>query len=303
MEKKEEILRIFSIRLRKLFWGLKMDFNHLQEVRLRMNSPLILQYDNQEFFLGENSCLTKKEEEAFFVSGKEIRETMEYISNYSLYAYEEEVKQGFITIQGGHRVGIAGKVVMEKGSIKTIKHISFVNIRFAHEVKGCAKEILPYIKKGQDIYHTLIASPPRCGKTTLLRDTIRILSGTYNIGVVDERSEIGACYMGVPQNDLGIRTDILDCCPKTQGMMLLIRSMSPEIVAVDEIGSEEDYNAIQQVIHCGCRILATIHGDSIEEIRKKPLAGIFERIIILDRTEGMGHVSGIYNESGENIWF
>ncbi len=303
MDKKEEILRIFSIRLRKLFLDLNLDFYNLQEVRLRISRPILLVYDNDEYFLGENSKLTKCAEEGFIVTGKEIRETMEYISNYSLYAYEDELRQGFITVQGGHRVGIAGKVILEKGSIKTIKYISFVNIRFAHEVIGCSKNVLPYIKNGQDIYHTLIVSPPRCGKTTLLRDIILHLSNEFNVGVVDERSEIGACYMGVPQNDLGIRTDILDCCPKTEGMMLLIRSMSPDIIAVDEIGTMEDYQAILQVLHCGCKVIATIHGDSLEDVAKKPFGSVFERIIILDRMRGIGHVSGIYNESGENICY
>ncbi len=303
MDKKEEILRIFSIRLRKLFLDLNLDFYNLQEVRLRISRPILLVYENEEYFLGENSKLTKCAKEGFIVTGKEIRETMEYISNYSLYAYEDELRQGFITIQGGHRVGIAGKVILEKGSIKTIKYISFVNIRFAHEVIGCSKNVLPYIKNGQDIYHTLIVSPPRCGKTTLLRDMILHLSNDFNVGVVDERSEIGACYMGVPQNDLGIRTDILDCCPKTEGMMLLIRSMSPDIIAVDEIGTMEDYQAILQVLHCGCKVIATIHGDSLEDVAKKPFGSVFERIIVLDRMHGIGHVSGIYNESGENLCY
>ncbi|MFA9463245.1 MAG: stage III sporulation protein AA [Velocimicrobium sp.] len=301
MDKKNEILRIFSIRLRKLFFELNLNFYNLQEVRLRINRPLLLVYDNEEYFLSEDSSLTKYAEKGFIVSGKEIRETMEYVSNYSLYAYEDELRQGFITIQGGHRIGIAGKVILEKGSIKTIKYISFVNIRFAHEVKGCSIPILPYIKKGQDIYHTLIISPPRCGKTTLLRDIILHLSDEFNIGVVDERSEIGACYLGIPQNDLGIRTDILDCCPKTEGMMLLIRSMSPDIIAVDEIGTTQDYQAILQALHCGCKVIATIHGDSLEDVREKPFGGIFERFIILDRMYEIGHVSGIYNESGETI--
>lgn len=301
MDKKEEILRIFSICLRRLLLGLNFDFCRLQEVRLRINRPLMLVYDNEEYFLSENSGLTKYAGDGFIVSGKEIRETMEYISNYSLYAYEDEMRQGFITIQGGHRVGIAGKVILERGSIRTIKYISFVNIRFAHEVRGCAANVLPYIKKGQDIYHTLVVSPPRCGKTTLLRDIIRNLASDFNVGVVDERSEIGACYMGAPQNDLGIRTDILDCCPKTEGMMLLIRSMSPDIIAVDEIGTMEDYQAILQALHCGCKLIATIHGDSLEDVAKKPFGSVFERIILLDRLQEIGHVSAIYNESGENL--
>jgi stage III sporulation protein AA len=234
---------------------------------------------------------------------------MEYISNYSLYAFEEEIRQGFITINGGHRIGIAGKIIIEDDVIKGMKHISFINVRLAHQVKGCADQVLPYIinQQGKGIYHTLIISPPRCGKTTLLRDIIRQLSdgssllAGMSIGVVDERSEIGACYMGTPQNELGIRTDILDCCPKAKGMLMLIRSMSPQIIAVDELGSKEELEAIDYVIGCGCKLIATVHGSSLEDIRNKPTLGeliekrLFERYIILSNVRGIGHLEEIYD--------
>jgi stage III sporulation protein AA len=172
----------------------------------------------------EEAALTDLLAKAVQITKNEIRETMEYISNYSLYAFEDEIRQGFITINGGHRIGIAGKIIIENDEIKGMKHISFINIRLAHQVKGCANKVIPYLidEKTKGIYHTLIISPPRCGKTTLLRDIIRQLSDGnsrypgMNVGVVDERSEIGACYMGTPQNDLGIRTDVLDCCPKAK---------------------------------------------------------------------------------------
>lgn len=311
MVKKEELIKIFSLNVRNILNNLAIDFNKLQEIRLRVLQPLIIIYDNQEYFINNSSGLSHQDTDAYIVTKNEIKETMEYISNYSLYAYEEEIRQGFITIQGGHRIGIAGKVIIENNNVKYIKYISFINVRLAHEVKGCADSILPYIFEEDSIRHTLIISPPRCGKTTLLRDLIRqISSGArgkpgVSVGVVDERSEIGACYMGVPQNDLGVRTDILDCCPKEKGMLMMIRSMSPGVIAVDEIGSSGDIDAIKYVINCGCRLIATVHGSSIEDICTRPHLNrlikehIFERFIVLDNKGKMGNIKGIYNSKEE----
>ena len=314
MDKREEILKIFSINLRKVIAELSIDFELLQEIRLRVNGPLILIYNNKEYFVSRDHRMTTDKGNAYMVLLNEVRETMEYISNYSLYAFEDEIRQGFITIQGGHRVGIAGKTIIEAERIKNIKHISFINIRLSHQVKGCADKVMPYIINSNTIFHTLIISPPRCGKTTLLRDVIRQLSNGVstlpglNVGVVDERSEIGACYMGIPQNELGIRTDILDCCPKVEGMMMLIRSMSPSIIAVDEVGSREDIEAIEYVMNCGCKLIATVHGSSIDDIRNKPILGrmvrekIFERYIILNNKNQVGNLEEIYDERGTLLY-
>lgn len=316
MNTKDELLKIFSLKLRTIFGKLMIDFDKLQEIRLRMNAPLIIIYNNKETFITEDAKFADNPMKAVHITKNEIKETMEYISNYSLYAFEDEIKQGFITINGGHRIGIAGKIIIEDDMIKGMKHISFINIRLAHQVKGCAERVLPYLvnRHGNGIYHTLIISPPRCGKTTLLRDIIRQLSNGskylfgMSIGVVDERSEIGACYMGTPQNELGIRTDILDCCPKAKGMMMLIRSMSPQIIAVDEIGSKEDLEAIDYVIGCGCKLIATVHGSSIEDIKSKPTLGdlvrkkLFERYIILSNHSEIGHLEEIYDSEGKRLY-
>ncbi len=316
MNTKDELLKILSLKLRTVFGKLSIDFDQLQEIRLRINAPLLIIYSNQESFVTEEAKLVKQPAKAIIITKNEIRETMEYISNYSLYAFEEEIRQGFITISGGHRIGIAGKIIVEDDSIKGMKHISFINVRLAHQVKGCADAVLPYLinQESKGIYHTLIISPPRCGKTTLLRDIIRQLSDGsellpgMSIGVVDERSEIGACYMGTPQNEVGIRTDILDCCPKAKGMLMLIRSMSPQVIAVDELGSKEELEAIDYVIGCGCKLIATIHGSSLEDIRSKPVLGelmekrLFERYILLNNKKGIGHLEEIYDAQWKKLY-
>lgn len=316
MNKRDSIIKLLSLTIRNIFSRLKPSFfNQLQEIRLRINSPIIVIYKNKEYFVNNKGVLTNQYDDNLIITYKEIRETMEYISNYSLYAYEEEIRQGFLTVQGGHRIGIAGKVVIENKSIKNIKHISFINIRIANEIKGCADEVIPYLLDEYNrFFHTLIVSPPRCGKTTLLRDIIRQVStgnknfGGMNVGVVDERSEIGGSYMGVPQNDLGIRTDLLDCCPKAEGMLMLIRSMSPSVIAVDEIGSVEDVQAIEYVINSGCKLICTVHGHSMEDILKKPIlnrliqTSIFERYIILNNQNYIGEISAMYNQKHSPIF-
>lgn len=311
--RREEIQRLFAGRIRNVLERSCLDFEKLQEIRLRVDQPLILIYEGQELFLDRTGSRTEEVSKAIVVSQQDLKESLEYIANYSIYAYEEELKQGFITVQGGHRVGVAGKILADGERIRGMKYISCLNVRVSHQIKGCATEVLPFLFGKEGVCHTLIISAPRCGKTTILRDLVRQLSdGTegrrgYTVGVVDERSEIGGCYMGVPQNDLGMRTDLLDCCPKAEGMMMLIRSMAPGVIAVDELGSYSDIHAIESVIHCGCKLLATVHGTSIEDIQKKPLfqkliqEHVFERYIVLHNREHIGKVKAVFDGRGTCI--
>jgi stage III sporulation protein AA len=314
MINRDELIKIFSMNIRKILVNSNLNFQLLQEVRLRVNGPLMVIYEGKEYFIAKEGGLIHEGSKAYHVNKSEIKEMMDYISSYSLYAFDDEIKQGFITIQGGHRIGIAGKTVLDGDKITGLKYISYINVRISHEIKGCANKVMPFIAGENLVRHCLIISPPRCGKTTLLRDIIRQISNGINgvtgktVGVVDERSEIGGCYLGAAVNDLGIRTDVLDCCPKAKGMLMLIRSMSPSVIAVDEIGDYEDVKAIEAVINCGCKLLATVHGSSIEDIKSKPLLQkmitekVFERYIVLDNSKRVGNIKEIYDERGSIIY-
>lgn len=300
----QQIENLFAGNIRQLLMDANLDYDKLYEIRLRVGRPLFLTYDGGECFLRNPG------EEQYLVTREDLKETLEYVSGYSLYAYEDEIRQGFLSVQGGHRVGVTGKVILDGGRIRGMKYISCVNVRLAHEIRGCADKVMPYIRTEDKVINTLIISPPRCGKTTLLRDIIRQLSNGdedqkgMTVGVVDERSELAGCYQGIPQNDLGMRTDILDGCPKAEGMQMLVRSMSPDVVAVDELGCREDFKAVESVIHCGCKLIATAHGYSLEDILNQPFFSklleekVFGRYIILGKRDQAGYVEAVFDGDG-----
>lgn len=307
MNTDNDLLKIFSLNIRNRIKMLNLNMEHVQEIRLRINKPLIIKYKGDEYIIGENGDIGGIINRPFIVLQNEIRETMEYISNFSMYAFQDEIRQGYITIQGGHRIGISGKTIIEDGNIKGIRYISSINIRIAHQIRGCADKVIGHIYNGTEIFDTLIISPPGCGKTTLIRDIIRQLSNGSEtrigktVSIVDERSEIAACYNGIPQNDVGIKSDVLDCCPKGQGMIMMIRAMSPDVIAIDEIGGEEDINSLRYAIKCGVKILATIHGNNIEDIRERYLVKelidekVFGKYIVLNGREKIGQIDSIYD--------
>ncbi|MEG0963578.1 MAG: stage III sporulation protein AA [Lachnospiraceae bacterium] len=276
----EEIINVFPKQLRALCRLGFQEGVEPEEIRLRIGQPVLIFGKQKEYFWNmAQQLLQESPKDSYWWKEADMKEILSRMSQYSMYAREEELRHGFFTIQGGHRIGITGKTVCNQEQIVTIRNISGLNIRIAREKKGCAKTVLPYLRQAEGIYNTLIISSPGVGKTTLLRDCIRLLSNgeeedgiTYRgmkVGVVDERSEIAAGFFGIPQNDLGIRTDVLDCCPKVEGMKLLIRSMSPEIIAVDELGSKADCEAVEEVLHCGCKILGTMHAGKIGELQEK----------------------------------
>lgn len=279
---------------------------HLEEIRLRLGQPILLKAEGRWI-----PCISKNDRKRHIFSNCDMKACVSLLSAYSLYAFAEEIRQGFLTIEGGHRIGFCGKAVMEDGRIKTLHPISSLNIRIAREVRGCADYILPYLFKDGQFCHTMILSPPGCGKTTLLRELIRKLSrveGGYAVGVVDERGEIAGMRGGVAQMDLGECTDVISGCPKAEGMLLLLRSMSPQIIAVDELGRESDFMAVSDLIHAGVKLLCTVHGSSLEELKKRAFLGILiahqvvERFVILSASQGVGTVEVILDGMGQVIY-
>lgn len=217
---------------------------NVEEVRIRVGRPLILKTRQTDFVIDH------------IVTQTEIIQILEKMCENSIYAYKNQFCEGFITIKGGHRIGITGSAVVENGKVINIKYVTSLNVRVARQVFNCSNKIIKEIIDVENdmIYNTLIVAPPGKGKTTMLRDIIRKISNGIdeidfrgkNCGVVDERGEIAAIYRGIPQNDVGIRTDVIENISKAKGMKMLIRSMAPEVIACDEIGSEEDVEAIRR---------------------------------------------------------
>lgn len=306
----QEVLPVLPGNIRQLLDRLPESFlEQVEEIRLRQGRPLVLGLAGKDVFVADDGSTTDSASGAYLVTPADINRLVQAISSSSLYALEEELRNGFITLPGGHRVGMSGRAVVEKGKVKTLKHLSCFNIRVSREIIGSADTVLNYLvdRSRSTIYHTVLVSPPRCGKTTLLRDLIRRISNGgpepdlpgLTVGVVDERSEIAACYQGVPQRDVGMRTDVLDGCPKAEGMMLLLRAMGPQVIATDEIGRQEDIAALEEVMNAGVKVLATVHGSSITELAVRPsLAYLFqlkmvERFVILGRSRGVGTIEEI----------
>lgn len=289
-----------------------------EEIRLRAGKPLVIQQYLKEWFVSKRGNLDEFCSEPYIVDQSEISKTIEIMSENSIYAYQDEIKNGFITLKGGHRVGIAGKVVLDGNSIKNIKNISGLNIRISREIPGCSDHVINYIlnKKG-GIYNTLIISPPQCGKTTILRDLARKISDGIceagfkgmKVGIVDERSEIAACYKGIPQNNVGIRTDVMDGCPKSLGMSMMIRSMSPQVIITDEIGGHGDKESIKSVINAGVKIIATAHGYNLTELKsRREVIGlmeekVFERFLVLNNSKGPGTLAEVIDGLTYNVLY
>lgn len=318
MKLSDEIINSLSLNLRKKIKNINKNSINIEEIRLRVNKPLIINGDSKDYFYNDKTeDLELTMRYPYIVTKEDIEETFQIICKYSVHSFMDDIKKGFITLRGGHRIGIVGKVIIENGQVKNIKHISSLNIRISREIKGCSKNILQHVIKNKNqINNTIIISPPQCGKTTILRDIVRNISNGnreygFNgakVALIDERNEIGGSCMGVPQLDVGIRTDIMETCPKDLGIIMVLRSMSPDVIVTDEIGSEKEIKALYTALNGGVSLITTVHGDSIEDIQNRKelrrlLDGeLFRKVIILSSRNGPGTVEKIY-DLHEKRWY
>jgi len=302
------IIDVMPDTLQKIILGIPSSIAlNMEEIRIREGKPLVIYGGGEEFFIRHDGMPTKFAEEGYIITRHDSYAILQLISNHSLYAVEEELRNGYMTIKGGGRVGIVGRAVVENGKIKTLKNVNSFNIRIPKEVVGAADKAMPYIATSNTVLHSIIFSPPQMGKTTLIRDIARQLSDGFGkfrgikVCIVDERSEIAGCLEGVPQNRVGIRTDVLDACPKAAGIMMLIRSMSPEVIITDEIGKAEDVQAVEEALNSGVKIITTAHSANLEDAQNRPILKhllnikVFERIMVLGNSLGVGTLEEIYD--------
>lgn len=297
----EEVFNYLAENIKQEIQKYYLDKHDIEEIRLRTNKPIIIKNSDGNKIL------------IHIVSKEELIETFQKVCEHSIYSYQKQICEGFITIKGGHRVGVTGSCVVENGEIINVNYISSLNFRIAREKKDVSYKVIPYIIQNNEILNTLIVSKPGCGKTTILRDLVRKISTgieekgfkAKTCGIVDERGEIAAMYKGVPQNDIGILSDVIENISKSKGMKMLIRSMAPEIIVCDEIGSKEDVQAINFAVTSGVKGIFTAHGNSLEDIMlndelKKMLDKyLIETIIFLDDKK-RGEFKSVYVLDKEN---
>ena len=268
-------------RLRRGMEGLPYPVRRrVEEVRLRAGQMPMVVLNGEELPLPADGP----------ISERELSLTLEVATRASTHTALEQLRQGYFTLRGGHRVGLCGTAVTEDGRVKSFRHLSSLNIRIAHVVSGCGEEVLTRLRAGGSFPNTLILAPTGGGKTTLLRDLVRLLSnGGTRVGLADERGEVAALWEGVPQFDVGEHTDVLEGCPKAVGLMLLLRGMNPQLLACDEVTDPADCAALERCSNSGVGLLATLHARKVEDLAQKPLyrallaRGLFQRTVVIHR--------------------
>lgn len=292
----EYILKCLPTQLAKLI--LEHNIQKLEEIRIRANKPVILKLGQVEIVL------------SYTITTNEIIGILQNICNNSIYTYQNQICNGFITLPGGNRVGIAGNVVIKDGQVSNISYIYSLNFRISHQINGASDNILKYVldTENNTIFNTLIVSPPGAGKTTIIRDLAKRISNGINeinfrgldVSIIDERGEIAAMTKGITFNDVGIRTDVLDNVPKSIGIRMAVRSMAPKVIIADEIGNKDDVNIINYAICSGVKCIFSAHGSNMEdllknnEINKIINLQLFSKIIFLDEKQ-KGKIKNVVN--------
>lgn len=307
-EKWSEALRFFPSELRQVLVKVPPNLQpKLIEIRIRVNQPLELNFGLSDSLITSNGDLTADLKQALYIGAEDLRKALNAFTTGSFYALEEDLIQGYLALPGGHRVGITGQVFYDGDSIRVIRNISSINFRIARSIIGIARPVLPFLWKDKRFLKTLIIGAPATGKTTLLREVIREVSSGVpalgipgiHVGLVDERSEIAGSYQGMPQLDVGPRTDVLDGCSKQDGVYLLLRAMNPHLIATDEVGREGDLRVIEDIINAGVSFIATAHARNLTEAMLRPglknlfQAGAVERLVMVSNRLGIGTVESI----------
>ncbi len=290
-----EILNYMPENLKKmLLKTFSITGDSIQEIRIRNRLPLIVGTQKGSFAVLPDGKISPAVGGAYIVECADVQKVFRAICENSIYAFSEDIRQGFVTIRGGHRVGITGRASMYDGKVETFREISSINIRVAREVIGAANDIVDKVLLPDRILNTLIVSPPMGGKTTVLRDLARQISDRgIKTAIVDERGEIASIFHGVPQNNIGVQTDIIENVPKAEGTIMLLRTMSPQLIITDEISTKSDSDALMQCFGTGVSVVASAHGTSAEEVinreNLKQLFGDmgFSQVIVLQK-EGKG---------------
>ena len=304
---KSAILPYLAPSLRPAFEGMPAEiWDNLEEIRMGAGRPVTLYAAQGSWFLSKNGQVSITPDGARYCGKSEIDETLQLAAQNSIYAVSDKLKYGYLTIPGGHRMGLTGTAVQKDGEIVHIKDISALNLRIAHAVYGAADPVLPYIVRDGIICSAMIIGPPQSGKTTLLRDLARRLGDGYaKIGLIDERGEIAAMHAGIPQHEVGLRTDVLDFCPKDIGMPLLVRSMSPDVIITDEIGLDADAYALMQALGCGVSVIASAHGFGVEDVLQRAFfqecLRRFDIVIVLSRQNGTGNIAQVLRRENHDF--
>lgn len=286
-----------------------VNLNKVNEIRLRLNKRIVVYIAGKPYYLSYEG-ITNNPEKAIIVSREMLYNIIKRATEHSLYAVNNQLKQGFITVSGGIRIGICGEVVIENGVVQTIKNFSSINIRIAKEVKNCSLNILDILLQG-GFNNTLIISPPGCGKTTMIRDILWQMSErsyTYNILLADERYEIANCFNGQPTLNVGEFTDVISGAEKGYALECGIRSMSPDILVTDELATSKDIDSIINIANSGIKLLCSVHAKDLDDLKTKPQfkslieQKIFKKFVVLSKARGLGTIEGVFDQSFRCIY-